>query len=139
LTIDESSIIFTIKDLPLKGVDHNKVLYLSVECMSSKVPKVLVNNGSSINVYPLRTAIRLGLSKKKLEPSNLTVQAYDESSRGIMGPFEAKCKLDLVSSLVLFHILEITTSYNLLLGRAWMHPLRIIPSIVHQKLKLPWK
>jgi hypothetical protein len=40
---------------------------------------------------------------------------------------------------VLFPVLEITTSYNLLLGRAWMHPLGIVPSTVHQKLKLPWK
>jgi hypothetical protein len=39
---------------------------------------------------------------------------------------------------MLFHVLEITTSYNLLLGRAWMHPLGIVPSTVHQKLKLPW-
>uniref|UniRef100_A0A2N9IHW0 G-patch domain-containing protein n=1 Tax=Fagus sylvatica TaxID=28930 RepID=A0A2N9IHW0_FAGSY len=40
---------------------------------------------------------------------------------------------------MLFHVLEITTYYNLLLGRAWMHPLGIVPSTVHQKLKLQWK
>ena len=40
---------------------------------------------------------------------------------------------------MVFHVLEITTSYNLLLGRAWMHPLGLVPSTVHQKLKLPWK
>jgi hypothetical protein len=56
-----------------------------------------------------------------------------------VGTFEAKCKLGLVSLPVLFHVLEITTSYNLLLGRVWMHPLGIVPSTVLQKLKLPWK
>jgi hypothetical protein len=56
-----------------------------------------------------------------------------------MGTFEAKCKLGSVSSPVIFHVFEITTSYNLLLGRAWMKPKGIVPYTIHQKLKLPWK
>jgi hypothetical protein len=97
------------------------------------------DNGSSINVCLMRTTTKIRLTKGQLSPSSLTVQAYDESSRGVIGTFEAECQLGPVSSSVLFHILEITTSYNLLLGRAWMHPLGIVPSTVHQKLKLPWK
>ena len=100
---------------------------------------MLVDNGSSINVCPIRTATKIGLTRGQLAPSSLTVRAYDESSRGVIGTFEAECQLGPVSSSVLFHVLEITTSYNLLLGRAWMHPLGIVPSMVHQKLKLPWK
>ena len=130
VSTDESAIIFTTKDLPSEGGDHNKALYVTVECIGSKIPKVLVDNGSSINVCSMRTAIKMGLTREQLEPSSLTVQAYDESSQGVVGTFEAKCKLGLVSSPVLFHVLEITTSYNLLLGRVWMHPLGIVPSTV---------
>ena len=139
VTTDESAIIFTTKDLPPEGGDHNKALYVTIDCMSSKVSKVLVNNGSSINVCPMCTTIKIGLTKGQLSPSSLTVRAYDESSQGVIGFFEFECQLWRVSSSALFHVLEITTSYNLLLGRAWMHPLGILPSIVHQKLKLPWK
>lgn len=63
---DESAIIFTTKDLSPEGGDHNKALYVTVKCIGSKVPKVLVDNGSSINVYPLRTAIKMGLTREKL-------------------------------------------------------------------------
>ena len=87
----------------------------------------------------MHIAIKIGLTKGKLSPLGLTVQAYDESSRWVIGTFEAKCQLGPVSSLVLFHVHEITTTYNLLLGRAWMHPIGIVPYTVHQKLKLPWK
>jgi hypothetical protein len=62
----------------------------------------------------MRTAIKMGLTRKQLEPSSLTIRAYDESNRGVVGTFEAECKL----GPVLFHVFEITTSYNLLLGRA---------------------
>uniref|UniRef100_A0A2N9FS11 Uncharacterized protein n=1 Tax=Fagus sylvatica TaxID=28930 RepID=A0A2N9FS11_FAGSY len=44
-----------------------------------------------------------------------------------------------VNATVMFHVLKIPTSYNLLLGRAWMHPLGIVPSTHHQQLRLPWK
>jgi hypothetical protein len=100
---------------------------------------VLVDNGSSINICPIRTATKIGLTRGQLAPLSLTVRAYDESSRGVIGTFEAECQLGPVSLSMLFHVLEITTYYNLLLGRAWMHPLGIVPSTVHQKLKLQWK
>jgi hypothetical protein len=63
VTTDESAIIFTTKDLPPEGGDHNRALYVTVDCKGSKVPKVLVDNGSLINVCPMRTATKIGLTK----------------------------------------------------------------------------
>ena len=38
-----------------------------------------------------------------------------------------------------FHMMDITTKYNLFLGRAWLHPIGAIPSTLHQKMKISWK
>jgi hypothetical protein len=73
MTTDESAIIFTTKDLPPEGGDHNRSLYLTIECIGSKVPKVLVDNGSSINLCPMRTATKIGLTRGQLAPSSLMV------------------------------------------------------------------
>ncbi len=81
VTINESAIIFTTEDLPPEGGDHNRALYVTIDCMGSKVLKVLVDNRSSINVCPMRTAIKIGLTKGQLTPSSLTVRAYNESSQ----------------------------------------------------------
>ena len=35
--------------------------------------------------------------------------------------------------------MDVTPNYNLLLERAWLHPIGVIPSILHQKMKIPWK
>ena len=91
MTTNESSIIFTTKDLPPEGRDHNRALYVPIDCIGSKVPKVLVDNRSSINVCPMRTATKIGLTKGQLAPSSLTVRAYDESSQGVIETFEAEC------------------------------------------------
>jgi len=35
--------------------------------------------------------------------------------------------------------MDITLNYNLLLGKAWLHPNGAIPSLLHRKMKIPWK
>jgi hypothetical protein len=132
-------ITFIDKDLPLDGARHNQALYITVECLNAKVPRVLVDNGSALNVFPLKTTTTLGIKEGQLSLSSLTIRAYDNSSRSVMGTFEVPYKTGPVNATVMFHFLNIPTSYNLLLGRAWMHPLGIVPSTLHQKLRLPWK
>ena len=72
-------------------------------------------------------------------PSPLTIRAHDNTSRKVMVTFKAPCKIVPLETIVEFHVLDITPNYNLLLGRAWLHPIRLIPSSLHQKMKIPWK
>lgn len=51
---------FTNDDLPFEANKHKKALHLTVACMGMSVPMTLVGNGSTINVFPLRIARRLG-------------------------------------------------------------------------------
>ena len=107
--------------------------------MDSKIPKVLVDNDYSLNVCPLHTATKLGIKVEDLTPSSLTVRAYDNTSWGVMGTFKCNCKMGPMDFSTTFHVLDITTSYNLSLGRTWIHPLEVIPLTLHQKLKMPWE
>jgi len=85
----------------------------------------------------MRTASKLGLTEEQLTPSALTVRAYDNGCRKIMGTFKAACTVGPVESEVEFCVMDIDTNFNLLLGRTWLHPLGAVPSTVHQKIKLP--
>uniref|UniRef100_A0A2N9HL80 Retrotransposon gag domain-containing protein n=1 Tax=Fagus sylvatica TaxID=28930 RepID=A0A2N9HL80_FAGSY len=116
-------ISFTDKDLPPDGARHNRALYITVECLKAKVPRVLVDNGSKLNVCPFKTATTLGIKRDQISPSSLTIRTCDNSNRSVMGTFKVPCKIGPVNAIVVFHILNIPTSYNLLLGKAWMHPL----------------
>ena len=51
---------FSDKELPPEGANHNKPLYISVECRDKWIPVVLVDTGSAINVCPARTAYAIG-------------------------------------------------------------------------------
>ena len=100
---------------------------------------VLIDNGSTLNVCPFRTTLKVGLDLEPIIPSPLTVRANNNTSRKVMGTFKAPCKIGLLDTIVEFHVMAITLNYNLLLGRAWLHPTKAIPFILHQKIRIPWK
>ena len=52
-----------------------------------------------------------------------------------MGTLEIELLIGPATFVVVFQILRIPTSFNLLLGRPWIHRARTIPSSLHQKVK----
>ena len=130
---------FFDEELPFKGVTYPKPLQITIECMGTKVPMVLIDNGSAFNVCPFRAALTIGLNVETIIPSPLTVRAYDNTSRKVMRTFKAPCKIGPMETILEFRVMDITPNYNLLLGRAWLHPIGAIPSSIHQKMKIPWK
>ena len=99
--------------------------------MGAKVPMVLIDNGFALNVYPFRTTLTIGLDVETIIPSPLTVRSYDNTSRKVMRIFKASCKIGPLETIVEFHMMDITPNYNLLLGRAWLHPIGAIPSSLY--------
>ncbi|RVW37427.1 hypothetical protein CK203_081694 [Vitis vinifera] len=63
-------------------------LYISVGCSGRRVPSVILDNGSALNVCPLATAIALGYAPSDFGPSTQTVRAYDSTRREVMGTLE---------------------------------------------------
>ena len=52
-----------------------------------------------------------------------------------MSTLEIKLLIVPTTSVTLFQVLRIPTSFNLLLGRRWIHRAEAIPSFLHQKVK----
>ena len=78
MTADKATcIVFSDDDLPLKGSDHVQPLFIDVACSGRRVPFVLLDNDSTLNVCPIVTAIALGFSPTDFRPSSQTIRAYD--------------------------------------------------------------
>ncbi|XP_077249238.1 uncharacterized protein LOC143888693 [Tasmannia lanceolata] len=76
---------FTDDDLPSEGRDHTKSLKIIVVCNKKKIPEVLVDNGSALNVCPLSTATTLGFGPEDFIPSEQGILAYDGTRRDVIG------------------------------------------------------
>jgi len=79
---------------------------------------VLIDNGSALNVCHFRTALTIGLHVETIIPSPLTIRAYENTLRKVMGTFKVPCKIGPMETIVEFHVMDITPNYYLLLGRA---------------------
>ena len=52
-----------------------------------------------------------------------------------MGKIKLKCQIGDLKSEVTCYVINADTSYNLLLGRPWIHRNSIVPSTLHQVMK----
>ncbi|XP_059596541.1 uncharacterized protein LOC132254620 [Vitis vinifera] len=136
MTADRATcIVFSDDDLPPEGSDHTHPLYIIVGCSGRRVPSVLLDNGSALNVCPLATAIALGYAPSDFGTSTQTVRAYDSTKREVMGTLMIELMIGPTTFPILFQVLRIPASFNLLLGRPWIHGAGAIPSSLHQKVK----
>ena len=51
-----------------------------------------------------------------------------------MGTLETELLIGPTAFVTVFQVLRIPTSFNLLLGRPWIHRAGVIPSSLHQKV-----
>nr|CAN83468.1 hypothetical protein VITISV_019784 [Vitis vinifera] len=72
-------IVFSDDDLLPKGSDHTRYLHISVGCSNHRVPYVLLDNDSALNIWPLATTIALGHH----EPSEFIVVVDHDAPFGL--------------------------------------------------------
>ncbi|RVW35603.1 hypothetical protein CK203_108073 [Vitis vinifera] len=91
-----------------------------------KVPSVLLDNGWALNVCLLSTTIALGYAPLDFGPFTQTVRAYDSTKRKVMGTLMIELLIGPATFPILFQVLKIPTSFNLLLSRPWIHRAKAI-------------
>ena len=128
-------VVFSDDDLPPEGLDHVRPLYITVGCSGHRVPSVLLDNGSDLNICPLATIVAFGFAPSDFGSSTQIVRAYNSTKREVMGTLVIDLQIGPATFSTLFPVLRIPTSFNLLLGRPWIHRAGVIPSSLHQKVK----
>ena len=103
LTADRATcIVFSDADLPPEGSDQIRPLFIDVACLGRRVPSILLDNGSALNVCPLVTAIALGFSPSNFGPSTQTVRAYYGTQRTVMGTLTTHVMIGSVKYSIIF-------------------------------------
>ncbi|XP_012468931.1 uncharacterized protein LOC105787011 [Gossypium raimondii] len=98
--------------------------------------RVLIDNGSALNVLPLPTLDRLPVDSSHMKTCQNIVRAFDGTERRVMGRIEILLIIGPTTYEVDFLVMDIKPSYNCLLGRPWIHSVGAVLSSLHQKLKL---
>ena len=78
-------IIFCDNNLPFKRRSHNKALHITVVCQEKVVNRLLVNDGSDLNICQLSRLRQLRFDFEKLEQIQVNVRAIDGVQRDTLG------------------------------------------------------
>ena len=95
---------------------------------------MLIDNGSAHNLCPLSTLHHLGISEELIKPSKVIVRSFDEMKKDVIGNIKLEVNIGNVPFLIDFQVMDILRTFNLLLGRPWIHIAGAILSSLHQKV-----
>ena len=110
-------------------------MHIFIKCLDHTVAKVLIDNGSSLNVMPKATLDKLAFYASHLRPSSTVVWAFDDSRRDVRWEINLPIQIEPHICQITFQVMDINLAYYCLLGRPWIHSVGVVPSILHQKLK----
>ncbi|XP_070004225.1 uncharacterized protein [Nicotiana sylvestris] len=125
-------VTFSDDELPVEGTKHNRALYLTVKYEDSVVTRVLVDNGSSANICPLSILKKLKVDDDRIHKNNICVRGFDGGGNDPVGDIILELTIGPVEFTMEFQVLDVAVSYNLLLGRPWIHAAKAVPSTLHQ-------
>ncbi|KAI5317664.1 hypothetical protein L3X38_037371 [Prunus dulcis] len=130
-----AAITFGEEDFLLGSKFHNRPLYVTGEVGGTIINRILLDCGSTVNLIPLKTLHAIGMSARQLSPSMLTIQGFNQLGQKAMGSIALQMEIGELYSNALFHVIDADTSYNVLLGRPWLHTYGVVPSTLHQCFK----
>ncbi|GLJ39711.1 hypothetical protein SUGI_0811870 [Cryptomeria japonica] len=117
---------------------HNAPLHIEAFIHKHRIKQVLIDGGAGLNICTLSTIKQLGYSNKAVNSINkITIKAYDDEERSSKGTVTLPLRVGPVTKNVVFQVLDLDLTYNILLGRPWIHEMSAVPSTYHRCIKFP--
>ncbi|XP_074282564.1 uncharacterized protein LOC141607106 [Silene latifolia] len=116
---------------------HDDALTITLSIGNCTVRKALVDTGSSVNLIMLETLKTMGFDKENLIKKSVPLVGFSGETAHSIGEITIPTYIEGVNKLVRYLIIEGPTTYNVILGRPWLHQMKAVPSTYHQCLKFP--
>ena len=68
---------FSNDELPLEGKDYTLAMHIIFKCEDMIVARVLIDNGSALNVYPMAILECLNVDMSLVKPTTMIIRAFE--------------------------------------------------------------
>lgn len=113
----DNFIFFNDNEIPPGGIGSTKALHITTHCKEYTLPRVLIDNGSTLNVLPLSTLNRLLVDSSYMKTCQNIVRSFDGTKRRVMRMIKIPLLIGPNRYEVDFLVMDIKPSYNYLLGK----------------------
>ncbi|KAJ1410175.1 Nucleic acid-binding, OB-fold [Sesbania bispinosa] len=100
---------------------HNRPLYVEAIIDGIKIRRALVDNGSGVNIIPTYLFHKLNMPSGRICKSDITLSTFHGEAVESLGRVHAVLEVGPIRTVNVFHVVEGDSSYQLLLGRPWIH------------------
>ncbi|XP_070039594.1 uncharacterized protein [Nicotiana tomentosiformis] len=134
--VSEDDITFTKEDTDGLLLSHDDALVISLNVLDFKIKCELVYLGSSANIIQWRVLEQAKLIEN-IVPTTKLLAGFNITSVKTQGEILLPTYDEGVTKTTLFEVVEGDMGYNVILGRPWIHEMKVVPSTYHQMLKFP--
>ncbi|XP_058008652.1 uncharacterized protein LOC131183013 [Hevea brasiliensis] len=128
-------ITFSEEEIDPAGLKHTKALHVTAKCKGCIVAKVLIDNGSALNVLPNATLAKLPIDSSNICQSAMVARALDGTKREVLGDIDLPLQIGACAFNVTFQVIDIEPAYTMLLGRPWIQSANAVPLTLYQRIK----
>ncbi|XP_074327054.1 uncharacterized protein LOC141664994 [Apium graveolens] len=120
---------------------HQDALVITTRVGNNTVKKMLVDNGSSVDVLYHHAFSRMDIWDRRLENSRTPLYGFTGNEVHVVGTIDMSVLFGSppcqVWKVVKFHVISASSIFNDILGRTTITALKAITSISHLKMKFP--
>ena len=107
---------------------------ISFQPISFDVHRVLIDPGSAADLLHLPAFKQMRVPIDHLHSAGRVLSGFNGATTLSIGDVTFSVKAGPETQQVLFYVVEDLGSYNAILGRAWLHAMKAVPSIYHQTI-----
>ncbi|XP_050890276.1 uncharacterized protein LOC127095663 [Lathyrus oleraceus] len=104
---------FCDEELPEEGKNHNFALHISANCQGDSLSNILIDTGSSLNVMPKSTLVKLKYKGGQMRHSGIIVKAFDGSRKSVIGEVDLPIGIGPHVFQITFQVMDIVPAYSL--------------------------
>ncbi|XP_074283495.1 uncharacterized protein LOC141608044 [Silene latifolia] len=134
---DLLTISFDEADIPDMAEHHHDALIITLSIRNCLVKKILVDTGSSVNLIMLETLKNMGFNEKDLVQKAVPLVGFSGETKLSLGEIMIPTFVGGMNKQVRYLVIDGPSTYNVILGRPWIHEMKAVPSTYHQSLKFP--
>ncbi|XP_028072456.1 uncharacterized protein LOC114274677 [Camellia sinensis] len=131
------SIVFDDSDLIGVTLPHSDPLVIELHVSRSIVEHVLIDQGSTSEVMYYETFIKLDFNESDLSPVPHPLFGFNANLEYPLGKISLPVRAGSQTIDVEFLVIKLSSPYNLIMGRTWLHAIQDVPSTYHQLLHFP--
>ena len=137
LLLGTDEISFMAKEQKKVLTPHHDSMVISLTVVNCLVKRILVDNRSSGNIIFQAAYKDLGLEEGVLTRRVTPLIGFSGEVQQTAGEITVPVYAEGVNMPTKFLVVYCDSSYNMILGRPWIHKMGAVPSTLHQMVKFP--